>query len=42
MRELNRERGVTFLYATHDPELIRLAARVVTLRDGKLAEGSSS
>jgi len=41
MRELNRERGVTFLYATHDPDLVRLAARVITLRDGRLAGGSA-
>jgi putative ABC transport system ATP-binding protein len=34
--ELNRERGTTFLYATHDPELIGLAGRVVTLRDGRI------
>ena len=40
MRELNRERGVTFLYATHDPELIRLADRVITLRDGRLPAGT--
>ena len=38
LRELNRERGTTFLYATHDPELVRLAGRVVTLRDGRLVE----
>jgi putative ABC transport system ATP-binding protein len=41
MRELNREQGTTFLYATHDPELIRLASRVITLRDGRLVEGDS-
>jgi putative ABC transport system ATP-binding protein len=41
MHALNRERGATFLYATHDPELIRLADRVVTLRDGRLVEGSA-
>jgi putative ABC transport system ATP-binding protein len=35
--ELNRERGTTFLYATHDPELVGLAGRVVTLRDGRVA-----
>ena len=34
--ELNRERGTTFLYATHDPELVGLAGRVVTLRDGRV------
>ncbi len=34
LHELNRERGTTFLYATHDSELVGLAGRVVTLRDG--------
>jgi putative ABC transport system ATP-binding protein len=41
MRELNSERGVTFLYATHDPELIRLASRVIALRDGRLIEAGA-
>ena len=36
MHELNREGQTTFLYATHDPELIRLAERVLRLRDGRL------
>ncbi len=41
MHELNRENRTTFLYASHDPELIRLADRVVRLRDGRLlAEGA--
>jgi putative ABC transport system ATP-binding protein len=35
---LSRERGVTVLYATHDPELIALAGRVVRLRDGRVVE----
>ena len=35
--ELNRERGTTLLYATHDPELVGLAGRVVTLRDGRIS-----
>ncbi len=38
LRELNTERGTTFLYATHDPELIRGAGRVLFLRDGRVAE----
>jgi len=38
MHELNRADGTTFLYATHDPELIRLADRVVRLRDGILTQ----
>jgi len=37
MHDLNRERETTFLYATHDQELIRMADRVVTLRDGRLS-----
>lgn len=41
MHELNRENRTIFLYASHDPELIRLADRVVRLRDGRLlAEGA--
>ena len=41
MHELNREHGTTFLYATHDAELIRLADRVIRLRDGRIAEGDA-
>jgi putative ABC transport system ATP-binding protein len=38
MHRLNRDHGTTFLYATHDSELIALADRVVRLRDGRLVE----
>jgi putative ABC transport system ATP-binding protein len=41
LKELNRERGTTFLYSTHDPELVGLAGRVVTLRDGRISVASS-
>jgi putative ABC transport system ATP-binding protein len=34
---LNRRRGTTFVYSSHDPRVIRRASRVVTLRDGSLA-----
>ena len=34
MTRLNQETGVTFIFATHDPRVIRYARRVVTLRDG--------
>jgi lipoprotein-releasing system ATP-binding protein len=34
--ELRRERGATFLLATHDPELARRADRVLAIRDGRL------
>jgi len=34
MRELNRERGVTFVFSTHDPMVLSRADRVVRLVDG--------
>jgi putative ABC transport system ATP-binding protein len=34
MKKLNKETGVTFVFATHDPRVIKYASRVVTLRDG--------
>lgn len=39
MRSLNRQQGVTFLYASHDPQLIGLADTVLRLRDGRLDTG---
>jgi putative ABC transport system ATP-binding protein len=36
MQELNTERGVAFVLATHDPRVVARARRVVTLRDGRL------
>jgi len=39
MRRLNRERGVTFLFATHDPLLLENVDRVIHLRDGRIVEG---
>ena len=38
MTRLNRETGVTFIFATHDPRVIQYARRVVTLRDGLIVE----
>ncbi len=37
MEKLNRERGVTFLFSTHDPRVMKRARRVVMLVDGKVA-----
>jgi putative ABC transport system ATP-binding protein len=34
MKKLNKETGVTFVFATHDPRVIGYANRVVTLEDG--------
>jgi putative ABC transport system ATP-binding protein len=36
MRRLNRERGVTFLFATHDPLVLERVDRVIHLRDGRI------
>jgi len=38
MTRLNQETGVTFIFATHDPRVIRYARRIVTLRDGLVME----
>ena len=37
MSELNADRGVTFLFSTHDPKVMEHARRIVTLVDGKVA-----
>jgi putative ABC transport system ATP-binding protein len=34
MEHLNHEHGMTFLFSTHDPRVIRRAHRIVTLEDG--------
>ncbi|HEY5731872.1 MAG TPA: ABC transporter ATP-binding protein [Anaerolineales bacterium] len=34
MAKLNKETGVTFVFATHDPRVIKYATRVVSLQDG--------
>ncbi|MCB9717337.1 MAG: ABC transporter ATP-binding protein [Myxococcales bacterium] len=36
MERLNRERGVTFIFSTHDPRVMERARRVVHLVDGKV------
>ncbi len=36
MEKLNQEKGVTFLFSTHDERVIRRAKRIMTMRDGKL------
>jgi len=37
MRSLNRDNGITFVFSTHDPRVMRHATRVVTLEDGKVS-----
>ena len=42
MQKLNKEAAVTFVFATHDPRVIKYAKRVVTLRDGLIVENNGS
>lgn len=36
MEELNQQEGITFIFSTHDPRVMRRARRLVYLRDGQL------
>ena len=36
LEKLNREHGTTFIYSTHDPEVMKRAHRIVTLTDGRV------
>jgi putative ABC transport system ATP-binding protein len=36
MLALNRERGTTFVFSTHDEMVMRHASRVVHLKDGRI------
>lgn len=38
MEKLNKETGTTFVFATHDPRVIKYARRVVTLEDGRIVD----
>jgi len=40
LRKLNRERGTTFLFASHDPRILERVDRVVELVDGNIASDS--
>jgi putative ABC transport system ATP-binding protein len=42
MQRLNRETKTTFVFATHDPRVIKYAKRVVTLRDGLVVEDNGN
>jgi putative ABC transport system ATP-binding protein len=36
MEQLNRDHGTTFVYATHDPQVMEHAKRLIRLRDGRI------
>jgi putative ABC transport system ATP-binding protein len=37
MKRINQEGGTTFIFSTHDPQVMSMADRCVSLRDGKIA-----
>jgi putative ABC transport system ATP-binding protein len=41
MRRLNREKGTTFIFSSHDDRVISQAKRVIHLEDGHLADDTS-
>ena len=38
MEQMNRERNITFVFSSHDPQVIERAHRLLTLKDGKIVE----
>jgi len=36
MKQLNREKGTTFVFSTHDPKVLAAADRVLRLEDGRV------
>lgn len=36
MRRLNQDKGVTFIFSTHDPMVVERARRVIRMRDGRI------
>jgi putative ABC transport system ATP-binding protein len=36
LKRLNRDRGITFIFSTHDPRVLAAADRVVHLTDGRI------
>lgn len=42
MQRLNQETGTAFIFATHDPRVVRFARRVVRLRDGRIVDNGAA
>ncbi len=42
MRQLNQEKGTTFIFSSHDDRVISQARRVIRLEDGHLADDTST
>ncbi len=42
LTRLNRESGITIVMVTHEPEMAAFAKRVITFRDGRIADDSAA
>ena len=42
MKKLNREKGLTFVFASHDPIVVHMATRVVTIKDGVIVSDENT
>jgi len=40
MLELNKHEGVTFLFSTHDPRVVKHARRALQISDGRMVDGA--
>ena len=40
--QLNRERGTTIVYVTHDPRMSKFAGQIIQLRDGHIVEDNAT
>jgi putative ABC transport system ATP-binding protein len=36
MERLNKEEGMTFVFATHDDRVLKKARRIISIEDGKV------
>ena len=41
MEKLNQEKGVTFLFSTHDPAVMQRARRLISLKDGRVGKDTT-
>jgi len=41
MERLNRDKGITFIFSSHDPQVIERGRRLLILRDGVIESEKS-
>ncbi len=40
MRRINQEKGTTFIFSTHDPRVMEMAGRIISISDGEIVPDS--